>query len=419
MGRGLRTQPLAPHAPYPGGRGEVPLLGCYSSSSVRSLCPACAHGDALARSLRTFHAFGRAPDSLVLKSVLGGSSAAESTCFRRVAGSLPLRAPGLQPGRPPNFPAASGRGVPRGPSRPPTGSREATPHVSAATPAGGAGTEPAPRTRWGSKAAAGEGRVNIERRSGSPGKYTRGAPCAPLWLGVASGWQLWKVRARLGSAVEPGATRAGTDGADRPPSVVFTGQRLARSDRGGDCGRQGRDGVGARRLLRFLPPPPRGVWAEDAGALSMVRRGAARPGWLCAFLPQVVLSSLLARSLSLASWPPGSRLSFLLSWVSPFVLWSPAGFSPLPPLASQPSSTLSRLWGFRTLRLVVFGLCSFGSGWNFFLLGEETCQSLADKSISCYKTGLYSWSAHSSFLNLSSLHLLFLLFEWGLQKRLG
>lgn len=43
-GRGLRTQPLAPHAPYPGERGEVPLLGYYSSPSVRCLSPAASSG---------------------------------------------------------------------------------------------------------------------------------------------------------------------------------------------------------------------------------------------------------------------------------------------------------------------------------------------------------------------------------------
>lgn len=43
----------------------------------------------MTRSLRTFHAFGRAPDSLSLESVPGGSSAAGSTCSRKVLASLP------------------------------------------------------------------------------------------------------------------------------------------------------------------------------------------------------------------------------------------------------------------------------------------------------------------------------------------
>jgi hypothetical protein len=32
-------------------------------------------------------------------------------------------------------------------------------------------------------------------------------------------------------------------------------------------------------------------------------------------------------------------------------------------------------------------------------LEEETCQSLANKSTSCYKTALYSSGAHSSFFS--------------------
>lgn len=72
-----------PHAPYPAGRGEVPLLGFYSSPVWLPL-PCVRPGGAF-----TFHAFGRAPDSLSLQSVPGGSSAAGSTCSRLVAASLP------------------------------------------------------------------------------------------------------------------------------------------------------------------------------------------------------------------------------------------------------------------------------------------------------------------------------------------
>lgn len=48
-------------------------------------------------------------------------------------------------------------------------------------------------------------------------------------------------------------------------------------------------------------------------------------------------------SLSLPDSVAARVRSFLLSWVSPFVLSSPAGLSPLPPLASPPPSALLTL----------------------------------------------------------------------------
>lgn len=96
-------RPLAPKSlcgpgpPHPAAGPARPLSWRAGRSSVTrllflSLCPlslsCCVFGDAFAGSLRTFHAFGRAPDSLFMESVLGGFSGAGSTCFRQVAGSL-------------------------------------------------------------------------------------------------------------------------------------------------------------------------------------------------------------------------------------------------------------------------------------------------------------------------------------------
>lgn len=100
---GRKPRPLAPKSqcgpgpPHPDPGPARPVFWRVGRSSVtrllflfpvRCLSPAFVLGDAFARSLRTFHAFGRAPDSLFIESVLGGFSAAGSTCFRQVAGSL-------------------------------------------------------------------------------------------------------------------------------------------------------------------------------------------------------------------------------------------------------------------------------------------------------------------------------------------
>lgn len=138
-------------------------------------------------------------------------------------------------------------------------------------------------------------------------------------------------------------------------------------------------------------------------------------------LPRVVLAYSQALSLPLARGPPRSRRSFLLSWVSPFVLSSPAGLflSPSPIRQSAPLGSLQTL-GFQNYCTGHFWPLHFwGVDGISSNLGEETCQSLANKSTSCYKTALYSWSAHSSFFHLLSVHLLFLLLKWGLLKRLG
>lgn len=152
------------------------------------------------------------------------------------------------------------------------------------------------------------------------------------------------------------------------PPLVFTRQGLARSGLGkGGCGHQRQDGADTRGLSRFLPPPLEGC-GPRRGALSMVRvprrsgpcRAPAFPS-LQSFSPTFRLFS------SHCLWPPGSGLSFLLGFLLLFLGVLLVFLFPLPPLASPPPQPLSGLWGFRTVRLDIFGLCRFGE-WMEFLL---------------------------------------------------
>lgn len=200
-----------------------------------------------------------------------------------------------------------------------------------------------PRAKWVSDG----GRASAPGGGGGPKRLReRGVSALPAWQGLrgnAPEGPPCALPAAGGGqpvAAPKSASEAWKDlyawddqGRDRwcgsSPSVVFTGQGLARSG----LGRRGRDGAGARGLARALPPPPRGVWA--AAALSPVHGAPRNPARLPALLPRVVLSHFPALFLPLAVGPPGSRRSFLLSWVSPFVLSSPAGLSLSPPPTRQ------------------------------------------------------------------------------------
>lgn len=138
--------------------------------------------------------------------------------------------------------------------------------------------------------------------------------------------------------------------------MVITGQGLARSGRG----RRGLDRTGARGLARSLPPPPRGVWAAPSPVHGAPVRRSPPPG--------------RARLLSGSLPPTGSRAAQVPPFLSPFLGFSFCSFLscwflslPLPPFASPPPSALCRRWGFRTVPLDIFGLCTFGE-WMEFLL---------------------------------------------------
>lgn len=311
-------------------------------------------------SLRTFHAFGRAPVSLSLESVPGGSSAAGSTCSRQVSASLPT--PRESPARPsvqlsrgvgpedaPRPLLARQRGLAKG-SRAP---RPRPPVLGGVRP----GVPLLPPRAVGARGGCGRGACPPSWPEGvSGGIRPRGPPAHHQRLGVAGRRLLQKVRARFGSAAAPGATGAGTDSADRrsPWSSRVRAWRAPAAGAGGWTG-----------LAPAVSRAPSRRPLEGCGprrALSMVRPFRAR-------LPRVALAYSQALSLPLARGPPRSRRSFLLSWVSPFVLSSPAGLFlfPLPPFASPPPSALCRRWGFRTVLLDIFGLCTFGE-WMEFLL---------------------------------------------------
>lgn len=129
-------------------------------------------------------------------------------------------------------------------------------------------------------------------------------PRGPLLILAAGGGR------RVAALKSAGAARkcrcvGGGPGWDRwcgsPPSVVFTGQGLTRSGRGGWGGGLRAPGAGRGRRPRsrsFSRRPLEGCGQEAAGALSMVRRGAARPAQLRALSPQVVLSRFQALALS-------------------------------------------------------------------------------------------------------------------------
>ena len=313
-------------------------------------------------SLRTFHAFGRAPVSLSLESVPGGSSAAGSTCSRQVSASLPT--PRESPARPsvqlsrgvgpedaPRPLLARQRGLAKG-SRAP---RPRPPVLGGVRP----GVPLLPPRAVGARGGCGRGACPPSGPEGvSGGIRPRGPPAHRRRLGVAGRRLLQKVRARFGSAAAPGATGAGTDSADRrsPWSSRVRAWRAPAAGAGGWTG-----------LAPAVSRAPSRRPLEGCGprrALSMVRPFRAR-------LPRVALAYSQALSLPLARGPPRSRRSFLLSWVSPFVLSSPAGFflfpfphSPVRPPRLSADAGVSELfhWTFLASALL-------GSGWNFFLLG--------------------------------------------------
>lgn len=128
------------------------------------------------------------------------------------------------------------------------------------------------------------------------------------------------------SSSEVSAPGMGTGGVDCPaPWSSRVRARCAPARRGvsaaGAGAGAGRDGAGARSLSRFLPPPPRRVWA--AAARSPVHGapwcGTPGPALLHAFLSGSC-SLTFCLSPPLPPRPPGSRRSFPLSWISSFVL---------------------------------------------------------------------------------------------------
>lgn len=205
---------------------------------------------------------------------------------------------------------------------------------------------------------AGEGLRGICRRG----------PLSTAWLlGVASQWQLGKVLARLGSVAAPRAAGAGTDGADHPRLRGFHRSGPGTLRPGAPAGTRGRTGPTPAVSRAFSHRPLEGCGPGPRGALSMVRveRPAGPCRARCSLSPSCSPTFQLSPSHCL--WPLGSRLSFLLGFLLLFFGLLLVFLSPLPPLANPPPLPLSGLWGFRTVRLDIFGLCRFGE-WMEFLL---------------------------------------------------
>lgn len=316
----------------------------------------------MTRSLRTFHAFGRAPDSLSLESVPGGSSAAGSTCSRQVLASLPT--PRESPARPsvqlsrgvgpedaPRPLLARQRGLAKG-SRAP---RQRPPALGGVRP----GVPLVPPRAVGARGGCGRGAYPPSRPEGVSGGIRPvgggGGPSAPP---TAGGGRPASAPKSAGAARECHCAR-GNRGRDRwcgsPPSVVITGQGLTRSGRG----RRGLERTGARGLARSLSPPPRGVWAATSPVHGAPVPRSPPPG--------------RARLLSGSLPPTGSRAAQVPPFLSPFLgfsfcsflsCWSlslPFPHSPVRPPRLSADAGVSELlhWTFLASALL-------GSGWNFF-----------------------------------------------------
>lgn len=313
VARRCLPQPPARRAPIPA-RGEVPLLGCYSSPFGRPLV--------FARSLRTFPAFGRAPGFTGIRT--GGYSAAGSTCSPQVAGAPATpRRPTAQLSRRPR--------TPRGPSSPAArpGGGSARLHRDPASPGGGeAGSPGRPHGRRGPQ--------ECRRGAYPPSLRLRvsGQICPRGSLRTAGSSS---EKCGCGSEVQLSGGLGGWP--EKEPTVRTAPLRVLR---GQGWARPGRE---AERTA-----PCGGLGPRPRRALSMVRGGAARPALPGSaprsppLHPLPGACSPTSRPLAPSASPAaGSRLSFFLLWVSPFVLWSPAGLSSLPPLASPPFSALLTL----------------------------------------------------------------------------
>lgn len=221
-GRCLGTQPLAPHRPL--------SRRARRSSVIRllflSFCPAASalraswgrlyweppHFSRLQESARQLF-----PGVGTGRLLRGRKHLLQAGLRLSPHSEPPIRSPAEHP----TFSLRPAGGCPEAPPGSLAGSGEAMPRAVATTPEQSGcqtGVARLPPVAVGARSGCGRGACPPSL----PGKVSgemrpRGPPAHCRPPGVASRWPPQKVRARLGRTSTPGTTRAGTDGADRPP----------------------------------------------------------------------------------------------------------------------------------------------------------------------------------------------------------